>query len=100
MYQQMLRVSLNVSRDLALSNVSRINRNSEFVAYLPIFVFSLADVTYQAPMLFSLQNLAICSIGTDGQEISHLFANRTTGISEPSGSVTFSRRSHNHFLID
>lgn len=99
-YEEMLRVSLKDSRDLALWNFSGINGNAEFVAYLPIFVFSLADVTYQAPMLFSLQNLAICSLGTTGQGISHLFAKRTTGISEPSGNVTFSRRSLNHFLID
>lgn len=51
-------------------------------------------------MLFSLQNLAICSVGTTGQGMSHLFAKRTTGIFEPSGSVTFSLKSHSHFLID
>lgn len=67
---------------------------------LPTFVFSLADVTYQAPILFSLQNFAICSTGTAGQGMSHLFANKTTGIFVPSGSVTFSLKSDNHFLID
>ena len=51
-------------------------------------------------MSFSLQNLAICSRGTTGKGISHLFAKRTTGMLEPSGSVTFSLRSYSHFLID
>lgn len=32
--------------------------------------------------------------------MSHLLAKRTTGMLEPSGNVTFSRKSLNHFATD
>lgn len=67
---------------------------------LPIFMFSFADVTNQEPISFSLQNLIIWSFGTAAWLMSNLLAKRTTGILEPSGSVTFSRRSLSHFLTD
>jgi len=69
------------------------------IIHLPTLVLFFADVAYQACILFSLQNLEICSSVT-ATDTSHLFARSTIGMLEPSGSVTFSLRSFSHFFID
>jgi len=69
------------------------------IVYLPMLVLCLAEVIYQAPILFSLQNFEICSVLT-AIDISHLFAKSTIGTSVPFGSMTFSRISFSHLFID
>jgi hypothetical protein len=63
-------------------------------------MFSLAEVRNHEPISFSLQNLIICSLGIDGSLMSHLLANKTIGIFEPSGKVTVSRRLLSHFFTE
>lgn len=87
-------------KNRAKSKVSSHSFFFRYKCYSPTFVFSFAEVMYHSPILFSLQNLTICSVDTATCRMSHLFARRTTGMLDPSGSVTFSLKSLSHFFID